>query len=83
MKAKDIIETAIAQISDIRGVPTPFAYIQDINENWIAIKAIYYIDDYGKQYVIGDKVFERATQALKAHGFDLAHQVITYEGLTS
>jgi small-conductance mechanosensitive channel len=80
MKAKDIIETAIAQISDIRGVPTPFAYIQDINENWIAIKAIYYIDDYGKQYVIGDKVFERATQALKTHGIDLAHQVITYEG---
>jgi small-conductance mechanosensitive channel len=83
MKAKDLIETAISQISDIRGVPTPFAYIQDINENWIAIKAVYYIDDYGKQYVIGDKVFERVTAALKLNGFELAHQVIAYEGTPS
>jgi L-amino acid N-acyltransferase YncA len=40
---------------------------------------IYYIDDYGKQYVIGDKVFERVLQALKANGYKLAHQVIEYQ----
>lgn len=80
IKAKDVIETAMAQISDVRGVPTPFAYIHDINENWISIKAIYYIDDYGKQFVIGDKVFERVHAALKQNGFELARQVITYEG---
>ena len=83
MKAKDLIETAISQISDIRGVPTPFAYIQDITENWIAIKAVYYIDDYGKQYGIGDQVFERVTAALKQNGFELAHQVIAYKGTPS
>jgi small-conductance mechanosensitive channel len=82
-KAKDIIEIAISQISDIRGVPTPFAYIQDINESWVAIKAVYYIDDYGKQYGIGDKVFERVTTALKQNGIALAHQVINYEGSPS
>ena len=80
LKAKDVIETAISQISDVRGVPTPFAYVQDINENWLAIKAIYYIDDYGKQFLIGDKVFERVHAALKQNGLVLAHQVITYEG---
>ena len=83
MKAKDIIETAIAQISDVRGVPLPFAYIQDISENWIAIKAVYYIDDYGKQYLVGDKVFDRVMTSLKAQDIDLAHPVISYEnGLT-
>lgn len=78
MKVKDIIELAICQISDVRGVPSPFAYIQDVNENWMAIKAVYYIDDYGKQYVIGDKVYERVLQALKQNGFNLANQVIMY-----
>ena len=80
LKAKDVIETALSQISDIRGIPAPLAYIQDINENWISIKAVYYIDDYGKQYGIGDKVFERVTYSLKKNGFNLAYQVIQLEG---
>lgn len=78
MKAKDLIELAICQISDVRGVPPPFAYIQEVTENWVAIKAVYYIDDYGRQYAIGDKVFERVLQSLKQNGFALAHQVIMY-----
>jgi small-conductance mechanosensitive channel len=78
-KAKDLIENALSQISDIKGAPAPFAYIQDVSENWCVLKVIYYIDDYGKQYVIGDKVFERVLQALKANGFKLAHQVIEYQ----
>lgn len=77
-KAKELIELAISQISDVRGVPPPFAYIQDVTENWVAIKAVYYIDDYGKQFVVGDKVYERIMQALKQNGFDLAHQTIIY-----
>lgn len=83
IKAKDVIETAISQISDVRGIPGPLAYIQDINESWVAIKALYFIDDFGKQFVIGGKVFERVSTALKANGFELAHQIVRYEGSLS
>lgn len=78
-KAKNLIEDALSQLSDIKGIPSPLAFIQDVSENWCVIKVIYYIDDYGKQYVIGDKVFERVLYVLKANGYKLAHQVIEYQ----
>lgn len=79
MKAKELIETAVSQISGIRGIPSPYAYIQEVTENWISIKVIYFIDNYGSQWSLGDKIFEKALALLKQNGIELARQVVQYQ----
>lgn len=73
--AKDLLERAVSQIADIRAIPSPLAYIADVNESWIELKVIYFIDSYGRQYLVGDKVYSFCLDTLAQNGFKLAHQV--------
>lgn len=75
-KAKDILERTVVEISEIRGLPSPLAYIHDTTESWIAIKVIYFIDSFGSQFSIGDKVMRKGIDALRTHGIELARNVI-------
>lgn len=75
-KAKDLIELAVSQIADIRAIPSPLAYISELNENWIAVKIVYFIDSYGRQFLIGDKVFALGQKTLEQNGFTIAHQIL-------
>ena len=75
-KAKELLELAVSQIADIRAIPSPLAYISDLNENWIGVKIVYFIDSYGRQYLIGDKVFALGQRTLEQNGFTIAHQVL-------
>lgn len=74
--AKQVLERMVATIGEIRGIPTPFAYVSDATESWIEVKIVYYIDNYGSQFLIGDKVFVRGVEALSEAGLKLARQVI-------
>jgi small-conductance mechanosensitive channel len=78
-KAKELLERAVVEISDIRGLPAPFAYIQETTESWVAVKVVYFIDNFGGQFSIGDKVMRKGIDALRAHGIELAHTVIEYQ----
>ena len=75
-KAKQILEQVVAGISEIRGIPAPLAYVSDITESWVEVKIIYFIDHYGAQFLIGDKVYLRGIHALNTAGIKLARQVI-------
>lgn len=75
-RAKDILERAVVEISDIRGLPAPLAYIHETTENWVAVKVIYFIDNFGSQFAIGDKVMRKGIDALRANGIELARNVI-------
>lgn len=74
--AKQILERTVSGIGEIRGIPAPWAYVSDTTENWIEVKIIYFIDNYGSQFNIGDKVYVRCIDALKAQGVKLARQVL-------
>jgi small-conductance mechanosensitive channel len=74
--AKSVLERAVVEISEVRGLPTPFAYIQETTESWIVIKVIYFIDNFGGQFTIGDKVLRKGIEALHAHGIELARTVV-------
>lgn len=74
--AKQILERAAAGIGEIRGIPTPWAYVSDTTEHWIELKIIYFIDNFGSQFNIGDKVYVRGMDELRAAGLKLARQVI-------
>lgn len=75
-KAKELLELAVSQIADIRAIPSPLAYVSELNENWIGIKIVYFIDSYGRQFLIGDKVFGLGQKILAQNGFTVAHQVL-------
>lgn len=80
--AKQSLERAVAGISEIRGIPAPFALVSDSTEHWIELKIIYFIDNYSSQFNILDKVYARGIRELKAHGLKLARQVVEISDTT-
>lgn len=64
-KAKDLLEQAASQISEVRGIPAPFAFVQEMNDYGVTIKLIYFLDNYGRQFTIGDKIAMRALSLLE------------------
>lgn len=81
--AKQALEKMAAGINEIRGIPAPFAYLQDATESWLTVKLIYFIDNYGMQYSIGDKILRRGWEALEAAGLQFARQIIEVHGTHS
>lgn len=84
-KVKEILESSASAIAEIRGIPAPFAYVQETTESWVAFKLIYFIDSYGSQFVIGDKVQRRGIEALHKNGLSTskAQLEIIYNGRLS
>ena len=81
--AKQALEKMAAAISEIRGIPAPFAYLMEASESWMAVKLIYFIDNYGHQFTVGDKILRRGWEALEAAGLQFARQVIEVHGTNS
>lgn len=69
---KDLLERGTAEIGEVRGLPAPFAYLQDTSESWLTVKLIYFIDSYGSQFSIGDKVQRKGIEILRQNGIELA-----------
>lgn len=80
-KAIELLEQAASQISDIRATPAPLAFTQENTDSGFQVKIIYFIDNYGRQYVIGDKVFKTAFDLLKKNGIEVARPVINIQQL--
>lgn len=74
--AKELLEKSISQIADVRAIPSPLAYISEITESWISIRVIYFIDNFGRQFVIGDKVLSFGQKILNQNNIQLAHQIL-------
>lgn len=68
----ELLELSATQISEIRAQPAPFAYLLETTESGITIKIVYFIDNYGRQYLIGDKVLKAALDLLSKNGIQTA-----------
>ncbi|MBX3040841.1 MAG: mechanosensitive ion channel family protein [Bdellovibrionaceae bacterium] len=71
-QVKELLERAASEISEIRGLPAPHAYVSDSSDSWVTVKLIYFIDSYGSQHVAGDKVLRKGIDILSRHGIELA-----------
>lgn len=71
-KVKEVLEGSVAGLSEIRGIPSPLAYIADTNEHYLSYKIAFNIDNYGAQYILSDKVYRKGFEALEAAGIKLA-----------
>lgn len=72
VQAKELLERAACEISEVRGLPAPLAFALEGSDSWVTMKLIYFIDSYGSQFTIGDRVLRKGIEVLAAHGIELA-----------
>ncbi len=79
MKAIEVLEKTASEIFEIRGIPAPFAYVSELNENWIQVRLVYFIDSYGAQFAVGDKILRKCMEALERKQLPVAKQRLEVE----
>jgi small-conductance mechanosensitive channel len=70
--AKRVLREAALRVPSILKDPAPFPYVWESNESFMTLKVIYFIKDFGKQFLIGDEVITAGNEALQKGGFELA-----------
>lgn len=70
--AKQCLLESLKGIKTIRSWPEPVVLITEMNESWIGLKLVYFIENFGSQFGIGDSVIESALQFLKANNIEPA-----------
>lgn len=71
-RTKQVLMKSISSIKGIRKLPEPIVLVIESAESWITLKLIYYIDDFGRQFLINDQVLTSALEALQAEKLNLA-----------
>ncbi len=71
-EAKRVLQKAALNVPSILKNPAPFTYAWESNESFVAIKIVYCIHDFGRQFLIGDDVITAGNEALQNAGFELA-----------
>lgn len=72
--AKAILIKSIGSVKGIRKLPEPIVIVTESAESWITMKLIYYIDDFGRQFLINDEVLTCTLDALNKEKILLAPQ---------
>lgn len=75
-KAKKILVNCLDQINEVRKYPEALCLVTETTESWLSFKLIYYIDNYGSQFVVGDKVVLHAWKSLEKAGFETARTTL-------
>lgn len=71
-EVKRVLNEAALGVKSILKSPAPYAYAWESNESFITFKIVYFIDDFGRQFLIGDEVITAGNEALQKAGFELA-----------
>jgi len=72
--AKQALLAGLKDVKVIRSWPEPLVIITEMNESWVGLKLVYFIENFGSQFTIGDHVIEAALQSLMASGIEPAPQ---------
>ena len=68
----ELLELSASKISEVRAQPAPLAFVVETNETAIVIKLIYFLDNYGRQFAVGDKVVTAAMETFTKNNIQLA-----------
>lgn len=75
-KALQLLEEAVSQVPEVRTQPAPSAFVLEANELGVTIKLIYFLDNYGRQYSVGDQVLSKALDLLQKNNISIAKPVL-------
>jgi small-conductance mechanosensitive channel len=73
---KSILKTCVEKNPAIKVNPAPIAFVSEMNESWILVKLIYYIDNFGSQFSIGDEVINSCLKELNKANIQIASAVL-------
>ncbi len=76
-----LLEQVAVQISDICAHPPPSAFVLETNDYGVSIKLIYFIENYGRQFAVGNKVVTTALELLNKNGIQTARPSIHIQQL--
>lgn len=71
-KSKALLLESLKDIPDILNQPAPLALFSEAHESWMTLKSVYYLKDFGRQFIVADAVIDRTVRALAAHGIHIA-----------
>jgi small-conductance mechanosensitive channel len=71
-KAKSAMLRATSNIAGVRVLPSPIVLIVETTDSWLTFKLIYYIENYGQQFIISDKIITRVMAELLQENISLA-----------
>ena len=61
-------------MGSILSYPEPLTLITESNESWVAVKLVYFIENYGAQYGIADQIVDSALKYLQTNGISISPQ---------
>lgn len=70
--AKTALLEATQEVEGIHSGTPPVVLVSEATENFLILRLIYYVDDFGKQWKLADQVIKQAIAALKKRGIPLA-----------
>jgi small-conductance mechanosensitive channel len=72
--ARRILISCAASVHGVRQHPSPIAMISEASDSWILLKLVFYIDNYGLQYLLFDEVVTKALKELAKVQIEIAQQ---------
>jgi len=79
VSVQKVESTLLAALQDVPGLKVgtvPRVLITETTESWLLYKIIYYVEDFGQMFIVGDEVIRRSAAAFQAAGIPIArHRV--------
>ncbi len=79
-RAKKALVQSLEAIPEVRKYPEPLCLVTETNESFLSFKLVYYIDNYGLQFVLGDRVVLAGWRALEKAGFESGRNTLKVMG---
>lgn len=75
-EVKSVLLKSLESIKEIQRLRKPVILITDSSDSWLLYKIVFFLDNYGAQLFMVDRVYTACSQTLKDKGFDLAGQTL-------
>jgi small-conductance mechanosensitive channel len=75
-EVKSILRACAEKVPAIKRSPQPVVFISEMNESWILVKVVYYIDNFGAQFSVGDELIYTSLNALKKANIKIASTIL-------
>ena len=73
-RARKILIQCASTVHGVRHSPAPIVLISEATDSWILLKLVFYIDNYGLQYMLFDEVIGQALEEFSKVGIEIAPQ---------
>lgn len=67
-RVRETLLRAAGRIAEVRASPRPLIFAAENTDSWVGYKLVYFLDDYGAQWRVGDQVLSACLEELEKAG---------------